>query len=103
MNVLKEGNDETTKEKNPIKFIWGHKFEYDNTESIPLAQEILNVFDQIMYAIFARIMQKDKGEQFSMKTKGTKIPMLEKSHSIVNVTQSETLVRDGFDIIFNQL
>jgi len=29
MDLLKEGNGETTKEKNPIKFIWGHKFEYD--------------------------------------------------------------------------
>ncbi len=64
MDLLKEGNGETTKEKNPIKFIWGHKFEYDQTEEIPLAQEILNLFDQIIYAIFARIMTKDQGEQF---------------------------------------
>jgi len=32
MQIFKDGNGEDTKEKNPIKFIWGHKFEYDETE-----------------------------------------------------------------------
>jgi len=39
-----------------------------------------------MYAVCARVMQKDQGEQIAMKSKGTNIPKLEKSHSIVNVT-----------------
>lgn len=37
-----------------------------------------------------------------MKAKGTKIPKLEKSHSVVNITMSEQLVKEGFDIIFTQ-
>ena len=55
-----------------------------------------------MFAVCARVMQKDQGEQVAMKSKGVNIPKLEKSHSIVNVTQSEALVREGFGIIFAQ-
>jgi len=30
MDLLKEGNGGETREKNPIKFAWGHKFTYKN-------------------------------------------------------------------------
>ena len=46
-----------------------------------------------MFAVCARVMQKDLGDQLSIKNKGTKVPKIEKQLSIVNVTQSQALVK----------
>lgn len=88
MKVLREGNGQTDKSKNPIKFTWGHSFSYKNQEDIPLPQEVLNIFEQVMLATYARIMQKDSGEKTKLKEAGTSIPKIEKAHSVVNVNHA---------------
>lgn len=78
MQLLKEGNGIENVKKNPIKYAWGHIFDYNLDTEIPLAQDVLNLFDQIMIAIIARVSKADQGELINVNKGGsTKIPELE--------------------------
>ena len=54
-------------------------------------------------ACFARIIQKDAGETQKLKTSGTAIPGMEKAHSLVNTSTTESLISSGFKTVFDQL
>lgn len=101
--VLSEGNGKKEKGDNPIKFCWGHKFKYNETEDYPLCQDVLDLFEQVLLACFARIIRKDSGEEQRIKTSGTAVPTIEKAHSSVNTSTTESLIAMGFKHVFGQL
>ena len=101
--ILSQGNGKKEKDKNPIKYCWGHNFKYDSKEDYPLCQDVLDLFEQVLMAWFARIIKKDGGEEQKLKTSGTSIPGMEKAHSLVNTTTTEGLIAKGFKHVFDQL
>ena len=101
--ILSNGNGKKEKDQNPIKFSWGHNFKYDSKEDYPLCQDVLDLFEQILMACFARIVKRDGGEEQKLKTTGTAIPGMEKAHSKVNTSTTEGLIALGFKQVFSQL
>lgn len=101
--ILSQGNGKKEKDKNPIKYCWGHSFKYDSKEDYPLCQDVLDLFEQVLMACFARIIKKDSGEEQKLKTTGTSIPGMEKAHSLVNTSTTEGLIAKGFKHVFEQL
>ena len=91
------------KDKNPLKYCWGTNFSYKCKEDYPLCQDVLEIFEQILVACFARIIKKDSGEEQKIKTNGTSVPGMEKAHSLVNTSTTEGLIAKGLKHIFEQL
>ena len=101
--ILSQGNEKKEKDKNPLKYCWGSNFSYECREDYPLCQDVLEIFEQILVACFARIIKKDSGEEQKIKGYGTSVPGMEKAHSFVNTSTTEGLIAKGFKHIFEQL
>ena len=101
--ILSQGNGKKEKDKNPLKYCWGSNFSYECREDYPLCQDVLEIFEQILVACFARIIKKDSGEEQKIKTNGTSVPGMEKAHSLVNTSTTEGLITKGLKHIFEQL
>ena len=101
--VLSEGNGEIDEKANPIKHCWGHKFRYKEASSYPLCQDVLDLFEQVLVACFARIIKGDSGEEQKLKSTGTSVPKIERAHSKLNTSTTESLIANGFKHVFEQL
>ena len=51
----------------------------------------------------SRIVDSDLGSNMKLKAKGTAIPMLERSKSVISTSVSEKLVGESFHILFKEL
>ena len=58
--LLREGSEKVEKDKNKIKYSWGHRFKY-HTDEQNLTKEVLDLFEQVLNACIARILKPDSG------------------------------------------
>ena len=104
IETLKEGNGDSRKEKNPIKYCWGHKLDFKNySGSETLSHIILETLEFIMMACFSRVLGQDEDKDLSMKKTGSNIAKIQQAYSVVNTNITEVLMATSFEIIFIQL
>jgi len=102
--VLRVGDGDR---KHPIRFAWGKAptTELVSAESEPedLTKEILITFENLYFNLISRTVDSDLGTAMQLKTSGTSIPALERSKSLISVSQTENLISSAFDILFKEL
>jgi hypothetical protein len=104
IQVISNGNGQEDREKNPIKYCWGHLINYktdSNYES--LSHMVLEALEFIMMACFARILGEDEDKNVDMNKTGSSVTKLQQAYSVVNTNITEVLLATSFEIIFNQL
>ena len=63
---------------------------------------LLETFENLFFNLIGRIVNSDIGT-IKLKNKGTSVPLLERSKSIISTSTSESLLNDGMHIIFKEL
>jgi hypothetical protein len=100
---LKEGDGSRT---HPIKRAWGKKTGLNHwgldEEPHKLQFCLLEVFENLYFNLVSRIVDSDVGTM-KLKSRGTDIPLLERSKSIISHSVSEQLIGDGINIVFKEL
>jgi hypothetical protein len=101
IQVLHKGNGE---KDNLIRRCWGKnlllgkRFTIDDQS---ISKDILEYFENLLISIIARIIDVSYGENASEKKKKNQLS-LQKAKSVINEDVSETLLVQGFDIIFKE-
>ena len=104
IEVLKEGNGLQDREKNPLKYSWGHLINYSidfNNET--LSHMVLETLEFIMMACFSRILEEGNEKNVDIHKTGSSINKIQQAHSVVNTNITEVLLASSFEIIFKQL
>ena len=101
-SVLHKGNGERD---NLIRRSWGKnillgkKIDFDHQS---ITKDLVEHFENLMTSIIARIVDPQEAESLPKKSKGGKQLALQKAKSVINEDVSETLLVQGFDIIFKE-
>ena len=104
IQTLKDGNGLKDREKNPIKYSWGHLINYStDSDYETLSHMILETLEFIMMACFSRILGEDDEKDVDLKKAGSSINKIQQAHSVVNTNITEVLLASSFEIIFEQL
>jgi hypothetical protein len=104
IETLKEGNGDKRREKNPIKYCWGHNINiktYQDGET--LSHIIIDALEFIMMACFSRIVGQDEDKDISLQKTGSAIDKIQQAKSVVNTNITEVLLASSFEVIFIQL
>lgn len=101
--ILKEGDGSRA---HPIKRAWGKKtgLKYWGLDDEPYKLQycLLEVFENLYFNLVSRIVDSDVGTM-KLKSRGTDVPLLERSKSIISHSVSEQLIGDGINIVFKEL
>jgi hypothetical protein len=101
--VLREGDGH---KNHPIRQAWGkatgQKTWQPSEEPTSLQFCLLDLFETLFLNVVSRIVDSDQ-TQLKLKEKGTSIPLIERSKSLLQTSVSETLLGDGMQVIFSEL
>ena len=85
---------------------WGKKtgLKTWNTDEEPTNLQfcLLETFENLFFNLIARIVDADVATM-KLKAKGTSVPLLERSKSVISTSVSESLLNDAIHIIFKEL
>jgi len=101
--VLRDGDGSS---KHPIRMAWGKRagLKTWNVDEEPTNLQfcLLETFENLFFNLIARIVDADVATM-KLKAKGTSVPLLERSKSVISTSVSESLLNDGINIIFKEL
>lgn len=96
LNVFQALHQGNGHRKNIIKRSWGRPVSQNPTdeagEERELTKEVLLTYEHLFLTVVARIVDEDLGQAMAVKSKGTAIPTLERSKSVIDTNASEALI-----------
>lgn len=98
--VLHKGNG---KQGNLIRRSWGKYLIQGQVDEQSLSTDILEFFENLLISILARIVDPSPYEADHHAKKKKNQLSLQKAKSVINEDVSETLLAQGYDIIFKEL
>jgi len=104
IQTLKDGNGLHSRDKNPIKYSWGHRLDFKSYDGdSTLSHLVIDSLEFIMMACFARVLGEDDDKSLSVDKGGTSIGKIQQAYSVVNTNITEVLLASTFEIVFEQL
>jgi hypothetical protein len=99
--VLHKGNGTP---ENLIRQAWGRQLVFTQPKGFDLSRALVEYFENLLTSIISRIMEDNPESSHSEPGKKKKNQLvLQKARSVINEDVSETLLVQGFDIIFKEL
>ncbi|CAI2362161.1 unnamed protein product [Moneuplotes crassus] len=103
IQVLKDGNGDKDKKKNPIKFCWGKPINYlANPGFETLSHTVVDTLEYIITFCFARILEEGQDKSMQLSTTKASIGKIQETQSVITTGVTEAFILQIFEIVLQQ-